>query len=113
MARTHPVSVVAGDGVAGAARLVAAAPAGLHPIVMHSFVLNQVDADARDALDRSLATMSHDRAVDRLSYEWITPDPGPMLRLTRYRNGASGTTTLAAAHHHGAWIEWLDRASAA
>jgi len=111
IARAVPVDIVEGDAVTLAAVNAADAPGDLHLIVMHSFMLNQIDAQGRESLDQALARLSRVRAVDRLSMEWLRPDEGPMLRMTRYRDGEAVTVTLAAVHHHGEWIEWLDQSS--
>ena len=85
---------------------LAEVPASETACVYHSYVTYQFSADMRAALDDTLIAASLRRPVWRLRYEGMMNNEN-FLTLRVYRDGTKEDRTLARAHPHGAWIEWL------
>ena len=107
--RAHPVEIVAGDALELLESVVEAAPGDSPLVVFHSFVLNQASAESRRSFDSLFDALGRRRPLTRLSFEWLRPDDGPMLDMTVHRGSGRVVRRLAAVHHHGAWIRWIDR----
>jgi len=85
---------------------LAAIPASETACVYHSFVTYQFTAEMRAALDDILTAAGLRRPVWRLRYEGSRTHEN-ILGLRRYHDGSKEERTLARAHPHGAWLEWL------
>ncbi len=90
-------------------RLATPAP-GVATVVVHTIVWQYLSketrARARAALDEAGGRATAAAPLAWLSLEQYAPDQPPELRLTLWPGGE--TKTIAHAHPHGAWIEWLD-----
>ncbi len=74
-----------------------------HALVVYSTIaLHQFPRESRQRIVDTLAAASAERPVWQIALEGIDPE----LSITRYRNGAGETETLADASPHGWWIEW-------
>lgn len=104
LARKFPVTVLQGDALELAPRLIDETPRETPVVLFHSFVLNQVPAEVRERYYTHIAAHSAGRVLFDVAVEpsaWPSP-----LVLTTYDNGISTQTTLASADHHGRWLEW-------
>lgn len=83
--------------------------AGVATVVAHSIVWQyfapETKARARAALERAGAAATPTHPVAWLAFEQRTTDTPPDVTLTRWPGGER--RTVARAHPHGAWIEWL------
>lgn len=105
LARQFPPRLVQGDALAALPRVLQEIPRAAPTILFHSFVLNQVAADARAAYYEMLAEQSAGRALFDLAIE---PEEWPArLVLTTWRANLAVQETLAICDHHGRWLEWL------
>jgi hypothetical protein len=102
--RAHP-KILAGDALALLPEAMAEAPREAAICVYHTIVLYQFSAKMKQALDGILAAAGLRRPVMRLSFEMESLHEC-VLRLIRYWDGAKEERVLAAAHPHGAWLEW-------
>jgi hypothetical protein len=91
-------------------RLAATVP-GTATVVAHTIVWQyfskETSTRARAALNEAGVRATPNAPLAWLSLEQYAVDQSPMLKLTRWPGGE--TRTLARAHPHGAWIEWLDQ----
>ena len=78
--------------------------------VYHTIAVYQFSGEMRETLDAILTVAGLRRPVWRLSLEGVPQDgTWPIwLTLSRYHDGTVETATLAEAHPHGAWLEWLE-----
>ncbi|HEY8812021.1 MAG TPA: DUF2332 domain-containing protein [Candidatus Dormibacteraeota bacterium] len=107
-AREDPPRVLRGDAVEMLPEVLAKAPPNTALCVYSSFMLYQLGPIEAQRLESLLADAGSLRPVHRLALEW-NPTDRPYLDL----HGPDGERTrLAAAHHHGEWLEWLDADSA-
>lgn len=83
---------------------IAAAPAGSLPVLLHSIVWQYLGAAEQAAVSVAYAAAAATRDVAWLRLEPPGPNLGPDLVLQR---GLQAPRTLAHAHPHGQWIEWL------
>jgi hypothetical protein len=107
-ARAAPPRVLRGDAIDLLPEVLAEAPPGTALCVYTSFVLYQLGPPQAQRLAGVLAEAGRLRPLHRLALESDSVDR-PYLDLL----GPDGDRTrLAAAHHHGEWLEWLDADSA-
>jgi hypothetical protein len=89
-------------------RLAVPAP-GVATVVAHTIVWQyfskETRARARAALDEAGARATATAPLAWLSLEQYAPDQHPELRLAIWPGGE--IRTIARAHPHGAWIEWI------
>jgi hypothetical protein len=83
---------------------------GVATVVAHTIVsqyfTKETRARVRQILDDAGARATKDAPLAWLSMEQYAMDQLPELRLTLWPGGE--TRTIARAHPHGAWIEWLE-----
>ena len=111
--------VVRGDAVDDLADLLAAAPAGTHPVVFHSWVLPYLAPERRRDFVAAMHRLGQRRDLTWLAME--ARDEVPELpfpvRPTRttgatelleisYRDGRRVVEALAESHPHGRWLDW-------
>ncbi len=107
VARQHPPELRSGDGVAMLPDILNAVPQGTALCVFHTHVLNQFSAEARDRFATLLEAHAATRDLYWLSAEWLSGEH-LQLTLTTWPQGQIQQRQLAACHHHGQWLEWLD-----
>jgi len=107
-ARADPPRVVRGDALDLLPEVLAGAPPNTALCVYSSFVLYQLGPPLTRRLESLLAGAGKHRPIYRLALEADAADR-PYLDLYGPRGER---TRLAAAHHHGQWLEWLDPDSA-
>jgi hypothetical protein len=106
-----PPHMLAGDVFVHLPAAVAKAPAGTTPVVMHSFMANQLTEALRQELDARCERLGRQRPLHRLAIEWLG-ETHPTIRWTRYGQGEPQTTLLAEADQHGQWLHWLENGQA-
>ncbi len=132
-ARQNPPQVVAGDMVDDLSRVAAAAPAGTHLIVWHSWAMTYLARRRRPLFAAAVeALCGAGRPVTWLSAEGpgvvegvpVPPVPAgapdeerfaTLLGMRRFREGtpaAGGHVLLGRCHPHLRWLEWLDETAA-
>ncbi|PEQ13269.1 hypothetical protein B2G71_07465 [Novosphingobium sp. PC22D] len=88
--------------------------AGTTRVLMHSIVWQYVPADEQERVTRAMEAAGAAATADR-ALAWIAVEADRSLlghRLTvRYWPGGEAVVELAAAHAHGAWIEWRGTAA--
>jgi len=84
-------------------------PQGVATVVAHTIVSQYFSTETRTrvraTLDDAGARATATAPLAWLSFEQYAVDQLPELRLTQWPGGE--TCTIARAHPHGAWIEWL------
>jgi hypothetical protein len=106
LARDGPPPLLAGDATEVLPEVLAAVPEGLTVCVFHSFVLNQVHAEARERLFADLAAFSEERPLFVVSMA-SSGSRDAEVTLTRTAGDAWETSVLARAHPHCAWLDWV------
>lgn len=99
VARSLPVDLRRGDGLALLPQALDELPDQARPVVFHTLVLNQWSLEQRRALAELLQGYPD---VTRVSMEWIGT-PECQVRLGGI---APHGTLLARCHPHGHWLEW-------
>lgn len=94
-------------------RLAEPQPAGRCRAVVHTMVLQYLDAGEREHLSATMARAGDQASPERpliwIQFEW-TPDRRAVeLRLTAWPIGRS--VVLATCHPYGDWLRWLDLTS--
>lgn len=110
VAQAHPPQLVSGDGIDELPQFASDAPEGATLVIHHSFALNQVAPERRDAFEQALVELSAEREVWLVAIEWEPgrpPDDTFRLRLGAVTGGAVERESLARVHHHGEWLEWV------
>lgn len=83
---------------------------GTTRVLMHSIVWQYVPEDQRERITRAMAAHGAQAAQDR-ALAWIALEADRTLLnhglRVRYWPGGEDARLLAAAHAHGAWIEWM------
>jgi len=74
--------------------------------IYHSYVIYQLSAEMREALDSILTLAGLRRPVWRIGIEGRL-DGSNAIEMIRYRDGVRDARALALCHPHGRWIEWL------
>ena len=100
-ARTD-IHMHAGDASQVLPTLIESTPLEQALVVYSTIALYQFPRKSRQRIGNTLAAASVERPVWQISLEGNDPE----LSITRYRNGAGETETLADASPHGWWIEW-------
>lgn len=106
LARQHPPRLIKGDVLEALPQVLEEIPNNVPVCVLHSFVLNQIPAEARKAYYTLLQAFAAERQLFDLAIEpqaWPPP-----LVLTAYELGAVHPETLAICDHHGRWMEWQE-----
>ncbi|MEQ1688052.1 MAG: DUF2332 family protein, partial [Sphingopyxis sp.] len=95
------------------AALVRPHSVGTTRVLMHSIVWQYVPADQRDRVSAAMEAAGARACADR-PLAWIALEANRTVHhhelVVRYWNGGAGdgtARTLAHAHAHGAWVEWL------
>jgi hypothetical protein len=102
-----PPEIVPGDGTELLHALLGRMPSHLSPVVVHTFVLNQIDAAGRTRIERTLMTAGRDRPVLRIGIDFDEgQQSAPVIRLHRYDHAGHAERILGVMHHHGEWLEW-------
>ncbi len=105
LARSSPPDVLSADALEVLPGILSHQPPGAAPVVMNSFMANQLTHSERRSLDQILLSAAVDRPIYRLSIEY-QGGGFPELRLDRYAAGALERQILGACQAHGRWIEW-------
>ncbi len=92
----------AGDATRVLPALIESVPREHALVVYSTIALHQFPWESRQRIANTLAAASAERPVWQIALEGNDPE----LSITRYRNGAGETETLADASPHGWWIEW-------
>ncbi|USI74844.1 DUF2332 domain-containing protein [Sphingomonas morindae] len=105
----QPPRVTRGDVVDWiTARLATPQPDGTARAIIHSMVLQYLDAGARAAVEAEIAQAgacaTAGRPLWRIAFEWTAARDAVHLCLTRWPGGV--THHLATCHAYGAWIAW-------
>lgn len=103
-AREHPPRLIRGDALDVLPKVLEELPNNVPVCVLHSFVLNQIPAEAREAYSVLLKASAAGRRLYDVAIEPQTWPPP--LMLTAYEFGAVEQETLAICDHHGRWMEW-------
>lgn len=117
LARQRPPSVVEGDAVRDAARLVDGARAHGHPVVLTSWVLNYLDVEQQRAFVAALDGCAHDDLTWIVSESpaetpglpiptTMPPEVLTVVSIVRWRAGRRAVQRLGTAHPHGYWLHW-------
>jgi hypothetical protein len=109
LARSEKPQVDADDAAAWLEKQLAVSAPRVATVVAHTIVWQyfskETAARAKAALNAAGERASSDAPLAWLSLEQYAPDQAPELRLTLWPGGER--ETLARAHPHGTWIEWL------
>ena len=111
LAQDNPPPLRRGDALELLEGAAAEAPRDAELCIYSSFTVYQFLPAQRARLESVVAAVARARPVHRLALEWF-PGERPYLDLESRQDGTLTRTRLAAAHEHGAWLEWLDPASA-
>jgi len=106
----HKPPVRTGDALELLPAAIAEADPAHALVVTHSLVTYQWNEPMWQRLHDTLRAASQTRPVYRLFADRVSKDDPVTLyplRLWTYAAGEPTHETLAQAHHHGAWIEWL------
>lgn len=107
--RVHPAEIRAGDALSLLPDAMAQTPENEPLCVYHTYVIYQLSAEMREALDNILIMASLRRPVWRLSCEGSLAFVGEApMRLRHYADGQKNSRVLALCHPHGAWLDWRD-----
>jgi hypothetical protein len=104
IARLHPLRSVRGDALELVPELLSEISRETPVVLFHSFVLNQITAEARTRFDAMLEENSAGRVLFDIAIEpeaWPSP-----LFLTTLRDGQVTTEALATCDFHGRWMQW-------
>ncbi|NOX23488.1 MAG: DUF2332 domain-containing protein [Actinobacteria bacterium] len=105
VARSNPVTLVAGDAIDSLEAQVAAASEDSVVVINHSHLLNQLQPERREDFVAEMDRLSEDRPIWRVSNEWLTHS-NTRLDLIRHFAHKHQVEGLADVHHHGEWISW-------
>ena len=107
LVRHAPPVLIEGNAIDLLPEVALSAPDDAALLVLHSFVLYQFPAEARERLTAVLEEIARTRDVHRIGMEMLTGDrKPPPIEYTRYSAGGTEELTLGRANHHGAWLEW-------
>jgi hypothetical protein len=104
--------LVAGDALDTLSATLASLSAEATTVVYHAHTLYQFTPAAQARFDEQLMqhARSSGRPIWRIGVEVDRPGE-PAIVLTHYRPDGHDQRLLARCDAHGAWIEWIDRAS--
>jgi hypothetical protein len=105
--------MIAGDALERLPTVAAAVPRGLPLCVFHSYTINQFSAAARERFREILREIAQQRELYHVALEWQMGEDFATLSWETFREPQAAAARLAACHHHGLWLEWLDPATAA
>jgi hypothetical protein len=109
LARIEKPPIEAADAGLWLEQLLPVPAPGVATVIAHTIVWQyfskETAARATDAIASAGVRASANAPLAWLSLEQYAPDQDPELRLTLWPGGER--QTLARAHPHGAWIEWL------
>jgi len=74
--------------------------------IFHSYTVNQLQPTDRERLTHLIQVLSVDRALYRISLEWIGTEHS-QLEIIQFTASSQTHELLAYCHPHGKWIEWL------
>lgn len=101
--------VDAGDAAAWVEAQLAAPREGVATVLVHSVVWQYLPPATRERIEAALAATatraSHAAPLAWLRMEFFAPGAPAELRLTLWPEGRE--RTLATAHPHGEWVEWI------
>ncbi len=122
LARSVPVDIRQGDAVDAITALIAEVPAGVHPVIVTTWVMTYLPAERRVAFDETLAKLGASRPLtwvfmEHPFYARELPFP-PESRTDRselgcpivavdYTSTGSSARWLGTTHGHGTWLRWL------
>lgn len=106
IAATAEMDFVAGDALSLLGPALDALPEGEPVVVMHSFVLNQLDRPSRGMVGEIIAGCRERRPIHRISLEALDAEsPAAELSIDSGR----GLETIGHAQPHGEWLELYAR----
>jgi len=108
LTRHNPPQLLSGDGLVGLPDLLHTMPEEVAVCAFHTHTLNQWSVEARDGFATLLAEYGATRELYRISAEGLGR-AYPHLELTAWHQGQADQRLLGYCHHHGQWLEWLDR----
>jgi hypothetical protein len=101
--RADPPRVMAADATACLVGLVQKAPAEALPVILHTSVLHQLDADARQRLEEALLRASGHRDLVRVGCDNHGEAHNDLI-VQHYTDGRVDGELLAECEPHGRWI---------
>jgi hypothetical protein len=113
MIQEEPPDMVAGDALEKLPSVAASVPDGLPICVFHSYTINQFSTSARERFREILQEIAQQRELYHVALEWQMGEDFATLSWETFREPQAAPVRLAACHHHGLWLEWLDPATAA
>jgi len=109
LAQRELPAVDAGDAAAWVETQLAAPREGVATVLVHSVVWQYLPPATRERIEAALAAAatraSREAPLAWLRMEFSTPGAPAELRLTLWPDGRE--RTLATAHPHGEWVEWI------
>lgn len=111
--REEPPEMVAGDALEQLPSVAAAIPDGLPICLFHSYTMNQFPVAARQRFQQILQEIAGQRELYHVALEWQMGEDFATLSWETFQEPKAAPVRLAACHHHGVWMEWLDPATAA
>ncbi|HZQ38994.1 MAG TPA: DUF2332 domain-containing protein [Dehalococcoidia bacterium] len=107
-----PPRLVPGDALETLPAVLADVPSGLSLCMYHSFTLNQFSPEGRQRFANLVGAAAQQRELALISLEALSR-ASPVPELTLSLGPGLAPRLLARCDAHGAWIEWLDPATAA
>lgn len=106
IAAANPVDLVTGDALTTLGQVLDGLPGDDPAVVLNSFILNQLQSADRERFDAILNRARDDRAVYRVSMEWLDIEAdGSDLAI----DDGSGLRNIGSAQPHGEWLELYAR----
>lgn len=114
-ARDAGVTLLRGDAIELLPGVLAGLPPDINPIVLATFVLNQLSLEQRAAFRRVIEDASRTRPItlivmgfsDFLGWEGLQPDGSTFVKVAIADAGVIRYRTLLHCHPHGRWLEYL------
>jgi hypothetical protein len=111
LAQANPPMLERGDAADWVeARLAEPQEAGVTRVLMHSVVWQYLPQETQQRIEAAMATAgaaaTEERPLGRVAYESDRSDGQHVLTVRRWPGGGA-TESLALAHPHGTWIEWI------
>ena len=106
LALADPPQLIAGDAFETLAQTLTDLPSDDPVVVVNSFILNQFKSEERERLSEIVVRARTDRAVSRVSLEWLDPDADAAYLEV---DVGSGLRQIGTAQPHGEWIELYAR----
>lgn len=105
VAASHPVDLVAGDGLVTLPRALQTLSGDDPVVVINSFILNQFSPDDRERYRQILDDARAGRPIHQVSMEWL--DPSADSADLEVDDG-DGRRRVGSAQPHGEWLELED-----